>query len=41
MKTAVLGMSRGMLSAVRAFIIGAVNTKMPKGMAVKTYSLLS
>ena len=41
LKTAVLGMSRGTSSAVRAFVIRAVNTKMPEGMTVKTYSLLS
>ena len=40
-KTMVLGMSQGSLSAIRAFIVLAIDTKMPESMAVITDSLKS
>ena len=40
-KTTVLGMSWGSLLAIRAFIVQAINTKMPKGVAVITDSFRS
>ena len=37
--TMILGMAQGTLSTVGTFIIGTVDTKMPCGVAVETYSL--
>ena len=41
MKTTILRVTWGMLLAIGTFIVGAVDTKMPCGVAVKTYSLWS
>ena len=41
LKTSVLRVPRGALTAVGAFVFQAVNTKMPHDVAVKTMSLIS